>query len=422
MIVGRGGSDLANYIKENSGGSIEIDNANIYESFMSDERTLNSSLIIVDSLIYMVDEAIDIRKDLNVLFTLMQNKTFFNVKEIFVYAQNTDDVVRGMNQFETLMSELNYESYTIDMIDGEIPYSKIYNDITGITDEKDDKTSYKRVYRSVITEDSVRGYDPETFNRNILLKDENNVEVYEKAKETAVKNETGRVIKDTPELSPTKIDFKPKAINIDEIEYKKDIVIVTGRPKAGTSIFASVYAESLYKNKNMQINLIDLSETFGSSRQCIKRMKINAVDNKKLLLGGDFSKSRFNIFNATRVKEDLTMSYLKFILSIPNRVKHDRIIIDCNYSDLNEILDICGRRIEKVFICTQQTKDEVILIENGCSLIKSRNIPLFIYLNNSMKFDKSSTVVLATAVKSMIPYAKVISPLDFDEEVDLSSL
>jgi hypothetical protein len=422
IVGGMSAKSIADYIRKTSGGSIEILEEDVYHSFSTDIDTLKKSMIRADKLIYKIDESVSIRDDLTSLYELMNNKAFFDVREIYVFGEDNENNIKGSNYFKQLMIELDFHDYRINLVEGETSYQDIYREITGIVDTEKKKVSYKRVYRSVISEDSITGYDPQNYKKNILPKEEDRLEAYEKMKSASVISDNNRPIIDIPSKELPELDVDFKGIEIDPLTYEKNIIIVCGNPKAGTSVFASNLARSLYSNN--KIDMIDISPNCGSARHCLRIIKNSKlVDNKELLTGKVYTDIKFCIFSTAEIKDtNLKVSYLKYYLSIPNRTKSDYIIIDCTIDQLDKVLDVCEYRLSRIFYCTQSVRDELLLIENKVNSSISKKIDTFIFLNNSIKFDKTFKVITAVDADKICKGAKVIEPVDLSERKDLSTL
>lgn len=419
LVVGSNSRKIADYIIKTSGGSVEIGDEHVYSSFFTDEEKLKNQIVIADIAIYYLDESISIRDDLRVLSDLIKDKTFFNVKEIFIFARETETIAKGIRQFMMLMDELEYDSYHIVTDDNDIPLTKIYNDINGISGTEDPGVYRKKVYRTVRDEESRVGYDPVLFKGRVLVQEDDRVVDYERMKQAAVKAETNRIIQENPELEPEKVNLDIKGVNIEDRVYKRNIIVVCGNPKSGTSVFASNMAMHLAKNKN-KVSMIDISSNCGSARACLKKYKHSTlVDNEKLLTGTDYSNKNLAIYNTSSLhKRELRPSFLRYLLSIPNRTKSDYYVIDCDMTELREVIDLCGYRILRLFICAQEVKDEVLLVQGVVDDMVAKDISTMVFLNRSIAFDKSYKRVSAISAKELLnEKCKVIAYVDFDVDI-----
>lgn len=425
VVGGNTGVKLAEFIRESSGGSIEVSKENVYSSFQRDKSTLERSLIRVNKLIYLIDEISSIREDFKILDGLMENATFFSIEEIWVFGKDNEDNNKAMQSFKTIMADLDFDNYFIELSPDEIPFTKIYRSMIGRVDDDDDsKVKYKKIYRAYRSEESKKGYDAKPFDKNLEPKIKNSATEYEKMKEVSKKIETGRIIKESPIEELEKIDIKIDTIDLHQSVYKKKIFIVSGRSKSGVSALASALCMSIGFNTKLFTNLIDISRNCGSARTCIRiGKKVTLVNNEKLLTGTDYSNKRLAIYNSSDVKSaDVKSSYLKYLLSIPNRVASDVIVIDCDYSDLDDVVNICGARVGGIFICSQDVKDEVLLIQNEVNKLSDKGKETLIFLNNSIKFDDSFEKISAVNVKKLCPNSKVIMPVDLTKPTQLWTL
>lgn len=423
IVGGESAIRLRDYINSNAGKSLEVQDDYLFSSFSEEESKIKSTYIRCQKLIYLIDESVDVSADLKVLFDLMESRAFFKIQEIWIFGKDNEVNNKGLNYFERIMIDLGFSDYFIRLSTDEVSLREVYRDITGVTESSEYKVPYKRVYRSRRSDESKIGYEPETYKKNIELKRDSSVDSYNKMKDASIKSETNKVIKDSPEPLPPKVDLHVDKINIEDLINKDNIFIVTGNPKAGISAFSARLSISL-ANKGFNVNLLDLSPNCGSARICLrKHSKSVLVDNVDLLTGKNYSNNNLTIYNtATLGSLELKTSYLKYILSIPNRSESKYVVIDCSITQLSEFLEVCQTRVSKVFVCTQDVKDELLLIKDVVNNCISKGLKTLVYLNNSIKFDSSFQKITAAQAKSIIDKSKIISPVNLDDEIDLSEL
>lgn len=423
IIGGDSAIKLRDYINSNAGKSLEVQDDYIFSSFSEEEDRIKSTYLRCQKLIYLIDEAVDISADLKVLFDLMGSRAFFKIQEIWIFGKDNEVNNKGLNYFERIMIDLGFSDYFIRLSDNEVSLREVYRDITGVTESSEYKVPYNRVYRSRIADDSKIGYEPELYKKNIELKGENSVDNYNRMKDASIKSETNKVIKDSPEPLPPSIDLQVNKINIEELINKDNIFLVTGNPKAGASAFASRLAISL-SNRGNSVNLLDLSPNCGSARICIRKYnKAVLVDNTELLTGKNYSNNELTIYNTADLRGlELKTAYLRYILSIPNRSESKYSVIDCSLEQLSDFLEVCNSKISKVFICSQDIKDEVLLIKDVVGSCNNKGLDTIVYLNNSINFDSSFEKITASQTKKLIDRSKIVSPVNLDADVDLSEL
>ena len=428
LIGGSPAREFGNFITDNSGGSVVIDN--VFNSFSTDSADISRSLIRTKKLIWFINESLDIKGDLAVLDNCLSNSTYFKVEQIYIFGVKNDDTIEAEKIFRILMEEHDYSSYSIFLKDKLSSYSVMYTELMGTTDENKTVTARRRVYRATNGDPSKRGYDPEDYDKNISLVETNNAETYETIKDAAIKTETNKIIKDVREKAVPKIDLHVNNIDIDKVKYKQNIFIVCGKPKSGASRFSYQITKFLLDRKD-SVNVIDITPNFGCTRFCINKMKISKdsvdrvlVNNEDLLTGKSYSNKELSIFSPSSLSNrGLMIGYLKYILSIPNRINNGYTVIDCCLDDIEEVLDLCGSRIGRVFITVQAVREELLIARKKINIIISRGIDSIVSLNQSINFDPSFSKITAVEGKILLPKAKFIGYIDFEtEEADFTEI
>lgn len=427
LIGGLNASKFGDFIKENSGGSIVINK--VYDSFSRDSVELSRGMIRASKLIWLVNESTNLRGDLAVLDGLMKNPTYFRTEQIYIFGTKDDDTLEGIKMFKLLMEEHDFSSYAIYLKDEISSYSVMYRELMGVDEDNRKVTVRKKVYRATVGDTSKRGYDPEDYNKNLEPKEEDRSKLYDKTKKSAIKTETNRIIKDSAEKEVPKIDLNVINIDVKKVKYQKNIFITCGKPKAGTSTLA-FYLSKFLMDRGDKINLVDISPNFGGARMALSKCKsvnkstIVSVDNTSLLTGASYNNMKLAIYSPFKLHDrSLLTSYLKYVLSIPNRTSCDYVVVDCCIDDITEVLDICGSRTARVFVAVQDVKDELIIVKKKVNtIIKSGNEHI-VFLNKSIKFDKTFLRVSEVEAKQIIPDARFTGYIDFEvEEGDFTEL
>lgn len=421
IVGGEQASRLAEFIKDNAGGSIEVNPDLVFASFKGEEDRIKRQYISCSKLIYLIDETDDLMADLKVIYDLLESRAFFKVNEFWIFGGDTEVNNKGINIFQKMCLDINFEDYQIRL--SEEPYSleEIYREITGLVELDNSKTPYKKIYRSQRASEDKVGYDPKPYHKNIILKQEDRLKKYEEMKESAIKAETSKLIIDKYSKEIPKVSIENNHIDVSIDMLEPNFIVVSGLPRAGSSALASSLAVCL-ANKN-KISILDISSNCGSARRAIRKFnKYVMVDNQELLLGKDYSESNLAIYTTAELNSMAKLSYLKYFLSIPNRTKSDYIVIDCDSKDLKTILTYCKTHIKKCFIVSQNVEDEIILSKPLIDLCLEFCNDTMMYLNSSISWDSSHKVCTASMAKQICSEVKIVSPVNFDNNIDLSSL
>lgn len=421
IVGGNQASRLATFMRDNAGGSIEISQDLVFASFAGDEERIKRQYISVSKMIYLLDETDDIMADLKVVYDLLNTKAFFKVREFWIFGTDNETNVKGMNVFQKMCLDLEFEDYQIRL--SEDPYSleEIYREITGLVEADNSKVPYKKIYRAQRDSEDNVGYDPKPYHKNLIPKEEDRLKKYEKMRESAIKAESNKVIIDKYSKEVPKVALDVNLINIDTPVAVSNFLIVSGLPRAGSSVLASSLAMCLAKKSH--VNLLDISGNCGSARRASRKFNnYTLVDNQKLLLGENYSDNPLTIYTTAELDGNVKLSYLKYFLSIPNRNKCDYVVVDCDGDDLQSILTYCRSRVKKCFIVSQNVEDEITLTKPLINQCNEFNVETMMYLNNSIKWDNSYKICTSTMAKQICDGVTVISPVDFNNEVDLTSL
>lgn len=414
IIGGQTGLEFAKFVKEASGGSIEVNSK--YTSLSIDESDLKNNLIRADKFVYIISESKNMKNDLRVLNQLMSNRTFFNVKEMFIFGISSDNVNECIKNYKVLMSEQKFDNYYINVEPNPVPFNVMYNSIMGIVDEGEEVTKFKKVYRATRNDSSKRGYEPKHYNKIIEPSVEDRVEAYEKIKEASKKVETGRPIRDEEEKYPPNIQINLVNLNEKDTKSIKDIMFITGREKSGTSAFSSCIVRELVA-RNMKVLLIDLSYSKGSIRMVSNQCKnFFEVDNLNILCG-DLIPEDDNVIAFKVPKKEIMLEYLMFVLKLSRNIDYNFIIIDCDLFDSKRVLNLVNNRILRTIITCENIKEELELLKvsiDNCEIKDG-----VIYLNNSIKFDKTCSIPSPVFVRNNFSGFRIIKSVDLSRNLKI---
>ena len=425
MIVGRNSANkFSEFIDTNSGGSADI--VKSISSIFSEFENLNKEIIRVDKLVYFISESSNIMKDITSLDQLLSNPTYFRVKEFFIFGKDDQETKLGVDKLKFILNEHKINDVVVSLNQDNLTFSKMYTDLMGVEDKSEDSIKRKSVYLVEKSDrTSKRFYDALEYNENKVFQEKNSSDSYEEAKKASEVAETRNIIRDIPEKKLPKVNITLNTIDINKIANIKNIIVVTGKPKSGSSIFASSLVKSMIRD-NKRVTLVDISANFGSAWNCTrsKSLKHRVINNKELFTGKIYDSDGVNILYPAKFSDStLYPSYLKYILSIPNRLKGDILVIDCLYSDLDEIMDICGSRISKIFLCSQNVRNELLQVSKRIeTLTNMSSINFYVYLNNSINFSADNVRLLPVQASSLFNKTKFLAPINFNEDVDLGIL
>lgn len=425
ILVSASCEKLKDFINKNSGGSVDI--IECMESVYPNKNTLANKLIRANKFIYVISEESNINKDLETISSLLDVPAFFKVEEFYIIGINNESNINACNLFKIILKEKGIDEPFISLFDNTPTYGDVYNSFMGVVKDEDVLSNIKKkVYLSTRLEgDSKRGYAPIEYNKRLEIDIPDNVIRYNKVKQSAINSETKRPITDSDPKKLPKIDVSVSELSLKSLESNKLITIVTGREKSGVSTYAFEIVKSM--KKDMQyINLIDLSSGYGSSLMCrykLKKETYSQIKNKDLFTGTVYSSKGVNILTIPNASsKNSKTGFIKYILSVPNRLPCSKVVIDCPLDLLFDVLDICGTSIENIIICANNTKSELDKNLNIYKDLLNRNKKFKVCLTETVKPNSVDKQVGRLEYLEIDGSIEILSPMSFNENTDLTYL
>lgn len=398
---------LVDYFNKSFGGSLDVEGQ--YESLELNMESLMNNNIRADKLIIVFKEesGFNIKREIACLGKLIESNYFFRINEILLFSEDSDYCKEGISSFKYVMDEVKFTNYSIKTYEDGISTAQIYKDVMGIVPDDFTTTSHRIVYRREIGSESRVGYSPRKFNHPLSKATPNTHKDYEVYKENTIKTETGRLFVENDEKKIPKFDIKLEQYE-SKIDSIRNIVILTGNSKSGTSALASnVFVQSQSNNL-----MIDLSKGSGTIRILnymedhilIKTPSMERIDNVDLMFE-DFKSKDLKVLQYN--SKDKILDYLKYILSIPNRISFDNVYIDCDLEDLEDIVNLVDQRLKKLIFTTESSMEELSLLEP--SLKKFDRFNCYLFMNNHLKLNEGYTPLIASSITATFPRLNVVN-------------
>ena len=377
MVLSSDAPKIKDYFRVNSGGDIDI--RFCYESLHASYSQIINSNIKVDKfiIVFSQDSNMNIKQEMATLRDIMETNSFFRVGEIIVYAEENDYCTTALDHFKFVMECFDFTGYSIKTTKDKITMQYLYTDTLSI-DPGRQKTSFNRVYRVKKGEDSKVGYEPIKGNFVYQVKSENGYENYEKVKHNAIKSESGRVISEPAQKQIGSFDFELDSYesNFNSI---KNIVIFTGTHKSGTSIFCSTMF--LTKKNNL---MVDVSKNQGSIQNLkLLSNSVEEIDLKDLLVGSIYNSDSSKCIANPNGKTSVDL--LKYIISIPNRITYDTLVIDVDLDDLESIIKVLHVRVKTIVFTSDVSLNEISNLYSLFERYKCYN--QYLFLNKCSRYD-----------------------------------
>lgn len=397
---------IVDYFNRSFGGSLDVEGS--YTSLEMNMEVLLNNTIRCDKLIILFrdESGFNIKREMTCLGKLIEQNYFFRINEILVFSENTEYCLEGISVFKSIMDTVGYTNYDVKVYEDGLSTAQVYRDVMGIVPDDYTTTSYTKVYRREIGSESRVGYSPRKSKGSIVKSTEDRYSKYEVYKENMTKTETGRVIveNDSKELPVINIELEEYKSKIDLI---RNINVFTGNNKSGTSVLCS----KSFMQSGSNTLLLDFSKGLGSVRivkylednPLIKTPSVEHIDNKDLLFDEHLS-SNLKIVSYNNKKT--LIDFMKYIISIPNKLKCERIFIDCDIEDLEVLLNLIDQRLRKLIFTTESSIEEFSLLSNYISRFDKYNSYLF--LNDYLPLSEGYNKLDISNVTSLYPKLNVI--------------
>lgn len=398
---------LVEYFNKSFGGTLEVEGQ--FESLEMNMDSLMNNNIRADKLIIIFKEDSDfnIKREIGCLGRLIESNYFFRINEILLFSENNQYCLDGINFFKAAMDSIEYSNYSVKVYEDGISTAQVYRDVMGIVPDDFTTTSYTKVYRREVGSESRVGYSPRRSKGSIVKSVPDNYSRYNDYKENMKKTETGRVIVENKSKEIPNIDIELESYE-SKIDSIRNIVIFTGNNKSGTTVLACKTFIKSYRNSIM----VDLTKGLGSinmlnymnDSRVIETPSIEFINNSDLLFD-DFNSDKLKLLGYN--KKDKILDYLKYVLSIPNRIKYDTMFIDCDLEDLDYIINLVDQRLKKLIFTTESSLEEYKLLEGKINHFSRFNCYLF--LNNHLHLNEGYTPLSPEIIINLNPRLNIVS-------------
>lgn len=397
---------VVDYFNRSFGGSLEVEGS--YSSLELNMEVLLNNTVRCDKMIVIFkdESGFNIKREMTCLGKLIEQNYFFRINEILVFSENTEYCLEGITIFKSIMDTVGFTNYSTKVYEDGLSTAQVYRDVMGIVPDDYTTTSYTKVYRREIGSESRVGYSPRKSKGSIVKSSEDRYSKYETYKENMSKTETGRVIveNDAKEIPNINIELEEYKSKIDLI---RNINIFTGNNKSGTSILCS----KAFVQAKRNCLLLDFSRGLGSLRivrylddnPLIMCDDINFIDTKDLLFK-EYLTDELKIINYNNKRN--IVDFMKYIVSIPNKIKYDKIFIDCDLEDLDTLINLIDQRLYKLIFTTESSNEEFSILEKYVRRFDKYNCYLF--MNQFLELSEGYTDLDVANVSTLYPKLKVV--------------
>lgn len=246
IIAGDKTEKLADFFTER--GAFSVDYA--YNSLSTNVVQIRDAIINVDKLLYVYQDGINIKADMQVLKESLSNGAFFTVKEMVFVTSDDEEAVVAKKYFSAVIESTGFSNYEIKTIAGRLTFAGIYDTVLGISVDANVKNTFKTVYRVERGDKAKKAFVP-ADDSNLLIEpfDDSNQLELEKRKTNIINTESGIPRKDQSSGTNIETYFNPvlNPMSLDNSVFSKNTIIVSGDRKSGVSVWSAALAVSASK-------------------------------------------------------------------------------------------------------------------------------------------------------------------------------
>ena len=206
IIAGDKTEKLADFFTER--GAFSVDYA--YNSLSTNVVQIRDAIINVDKLLYVYQDGINIKADMQVLKESLSNGAFFTVKEMVFVTSDDEEAVVAKKYFNAVIESTGFSNYEIKTIAGRLTFAGIYDTVLGISVDANVKNTFKTVYRVERGDKAKKAFVP-ADDSNLLIEpfDDSNQLELEKRKTNIINTESGIPRKDQSSGTNIETYFNP---------------------------------------------------------------------------------------------------------------------------------------------------------------------------------------------------------------------
>lgn len=423
IIAGDKTEKLADFFTER--GAFSVDYA--YNSLSTNVVQIRDAIINVDKLLYVYQDGINIKADMQVLKESLSSGAFFTVKEMVFVTSDDEESTIARKYFNAVIESTGFSNYEIKIIAGRLTFAGIYDTVLGISVDANVKNTFKTVYRVERGDKAKKAFIP-TDDSNLLIEpfDNSNQLELENRKTNIINTESGIPRKDQSTGTNIETYFNPilTSMSIDDSIFSKNTIIVSGDRKSGVSVWSAALTVSASK-LDKPVMLFDFTDNSDVS----ELLSDNFIEFKSYrmqeLLHSFSLYNRINVCTAFNADErSVRMELLRYLFENAALTKY-QVIIALDSTVLEHAINLLQNKVNKVLYCIVPLKADLLLAQSRLSQF-AENCELVVVLNKSISLMPRSSYVSEDQIKELFPDNKTIiksinfKDFELDEDVFLS--
>lgn len=413
LIAGDSTENLNAYLTER--GSLRV--VHHYSTLFKNIERINKSIINVDKLVYICDNSLYIRQDMACLKGLLQEDSFFTVREITFFIAEGESSDTSISYFRAVMQDIKFNNFTIEKSKKRLEFSKIYEVLLGYSSSNRNKNTYNTVYRVEIGDSSKNSYEPQDTS-NIVIEpfSYKSLEVYETTKSTAAKSDNGLPIIDDETTPLNNFDSVVlPGISPKEIIQGYSSYLLSGNGKSGSTTFTIEFGLSAIE-AGRKVLMIDLCANNGIKNTldvCGKEYHtLSLLDIAEYVV--DIKEDSINLISSCVIDSKLRLDFLRFIINNLSSEKVDTLIVNCDSRDLLESADLLSNTLKSIYLSTHMVEFEVRLITENLYKLGDK-YKVYLLLNDNVKYLGACKILTPLEIKSLVSAnTTVIKPIQFE--------
>lgn len=401
VIAGKNAKGIGDFLKQK--GSFEV--TNVFSSITANLDEIQNKIIKVEKTLYLYqpDNNIDIKRDMQNLKNLLQDGGFFDPGEIIFMIQEGQNVRQAVDYFNTVMKDVNYRKFQIKRHSPEnMNYSTVYESLLGITESKNDRNTYRKLYRvERSSETSMAFSSSNDIDLHIEPFDYSKLVTHEEMKNNVVRADVGTIYRDT-ETALEKFT-KPDLGELQVEPYLKpiDISLVTGENKSGVSTWTNILASSA-KSDGKTVLIIDYSDN-TDILTLLKNAMIPAdeVSMLSLVRNTPVDNGSLHVCSVKNEFEEQIKMDLLLNLFYKKALSFDTILIVSPLKLLEDLVQLLTDRLTRLCFCFNPISSDMKILYQYYAYFEKLNT--FLVLNESIQLNAMSGYVSAEKIKEVLP-------------------
>ena len=394
-----------------------------YSSLYENVSEIQNQIIKTDKMLYLyqVDEStgssvINIKSDMQVLRSLIKAGGFFDPGEIVFVTGKSELAERAVQFFKTVMQECGKEDYSIEILEGRLTFSSIYETLMGISVTKDFKNTYRNVYRVERNSDADKAYVG-SDDRELLIEPfrYDSLGNYEMRRESIIRTDSGYV--NTDRSSERKQFDSPDfgQMKFTDMLGKQKVVLVSGGEKSGKTMWSAVLGKSAVE-AGKTVCILDFTRC-GGIDQVYSGINMAVNDVRMLELAGNLKIIPGQLYLCrirNQGEDSVKMEFLQNMFARKSK-PFDCVFVVVDMDALTECRRLLRNVLSGVVMLVSAVMQDIVRLQGQIVEAGLEDVAMTVILNENLRLFKGAGFVSAEDAKAIFgDGVKVVRPVFFD--------